>query len=496
MSGRINHEFRTSTRKTLRWLRGAMAPGLSRNLAMLLLMTVFSAEAGIGLLVFHDLSRSHSEMQRMYERSVRGLRQIGEMQYEAQETRRSTLYALTTNDANLQVGYADISRAADHRFSEGISEYMAQATTPQELAAGKTLAADWSQYLNVRDDVLGRILESSTTEAVEVDLSSGVPKFERVSQDLEVVKQLYDRQATQQLATVEKFAQRSLVRLVGVLGFCLFFGSLAVLAIQRAQLRSERHIAKLQVDFVAAVSHELRTPIATIFSAAENIRDGLPQEREKFIEQGALIAHYASQLNDLVEQVLLFTTTAEGKPWHAVQALAVSEIVETALDNTNRLLQEAGIRLEQKIEPGLPMVMGDLGSLSRCLQNLIVNAAKYGGEDRWIGVFADIDNTNVIGRKQVRIRVQDHGIGIGSAELPFVFDAFFRSPQVVAAQVRGAGLGLAIAKRSAEAFGGTLSVESQVGIGSVFTLLLPAFSAEREANLAADITPEKLEVRQ
>jgi len=461
---------------------------------MVLLVMVFSAEAGIGLLVFHDLSRSYSEMQRMYDRSVRGLRQIGEMQYQSQETRRSTLYALTTNDANLQVGYCDMSRAADRGVKKGISEYLAQASAPQELAAGRVLAADWNDYLKVRDDVLGRILEASTKEAVEVDLAYGVPKFEKVSQDLEAVKQLYDRQATQELVTVAKFSQRALIRLIAVLGFCLLFGSLAVLAIQRAQLQSERHIAKLQMDFVAAVSHELRTPVATIFSAAENIRDGLPQQREKFMEQGAVITHYASQLNELVDQVLSFTTTAEGKPWHAVGALAVSEIVETALDNASGLLKEAGIGVEKKIDPGLPMVAGDLGSLSRCLQNLIVNAAKYGGADRWIGLVAEIDDSGV--GPQVSIRVEDHGIGICDRELPFVFDPFFRSAQVVDAQIRGTGLGLAIAKRSAEAFGGTLSVESQIGIGSVFTLRLPAFSRAQETNLDAGIPAENLEVRQ
>ena len=491
----INHHFRTSAVRSLLSPRRAMTRGLSRNLAMVLLVVVFSAEAAIGLLVFHDLSRSYSEMQRMYDRSVRGLRQIGEMQYQAQETRRSTLYALTTNDANLQVGYCDMSRAADGRVKEGVSQYLAQAGTPQELAAARLLATDWNDYLKVRDDVLGRILEGSTKEAVEADLAYGVPKFERVGQDLEVVKQLYDRQATQQLVTVAKFSKRALLRLIVVLGICLLFGSLAVLAIQRAQLQSERHMAKLQMDFVRAVSHELRTPVATIFSAAENIRDGLPQDREQFIEQGTVITHYASQLNDLVEQVLSFTTTAEGKPWHAVRALAVSEIVETALDTTSGLLKEAGIRLEQKIAPGLPLVAGDLGSLSRCLQNLVVNAAKYGGADRWIGLVAEIDDTSVRGR-QVRIRVEDHGIGIRGSELPFVFDPFFRSAQVVDAQIRGTGLGLAIAKRSAEAFGGTLSVESQIGIGSVFTLRLPAFPVAQEANLDAGIPAENLEVRQ
>lgn len=494
MDGRINYEFRTWARKALLSVKGGMAGGLSRNSAMVLLCMVFGAEAVIGFLMFHDLSRSSSEMQRMYERSVRGLRQIGELQYQAQETRRSTLYALTTSDGNLEVSYADMTRAADHRVQRAISDYLAQAAATQEVAAGKRLSSDWSEYLRVRDAVLGLILEGSTKQAVALDLISGAPKFEKVGHDLEVIMQLYDRQATQQLATVAKFSQRALVRLVGGLAFCLLFGSLAVLAIQKAQLLSERHIAKLQLDFVAAVSHELRTPIATIFSAAENIRDGLPQERETFIEQGAVITHYASQLNDLVEQVLLFTTTAEGKPWHAVQALTVSEIVETALDSTSRLLKDGGIGVELTIEPGLPMVLGDLGSLSRCLQNLIVNAAKYGGADRWIGLSAEIEEIGVIGR-QVRIRVQDHGIGIDSSELSFIFDPFFRSGQVVAAQVRGTGLGLAIAKRSAEAFGGTLSVESQIGIGSVFTLRLPAFTEAPVVNLAAGPTAENLEVR-
>ena len=278
MAEQIKHALGTFAQRILLSPRKARARGLSRDLALVLLLMVFCAEAAIGLLVFHDLSRSNSEMQRMYERSVRGLRRIGEMQYEAQETRRSTLYALTTNDANLQVGYADMSRAADDRVKRGIFEYLAQTGTPQERAAGERLAADWSDYLTVRDDVLGRILESSTKEAVEIDLASGVPKFERVTQDLEVVKQLYDRQATQQLATVAEFSQRALVRLIAVLSSCLLFGSLAVLAIQRAQLRSEMKIAKLQMDFVASVSHELRTPAATIFSAAENIRDGLRTE--------------------------------------------------------------------------------------------------------------------------------------------------------------------------------------------------------------------------
>jgi len=102
----------------------------------------------------------------MYNGSVQGLLRVGDMQYEAQETRRSTLYALTTNDGNLQVSYADQSRDADRRVTEGIAQYLANARTAQETRSGEQLAKDWTDYLRVRDEVLGLILEGSPKEAV------------------------------------------------------------------------------------------------------------------------------------------------------------------------------------------------------------------------------------------------------------------------------------------------------------------------------------------
>src|SRR5271157_2692319 len=96
----------------------------SRYPSALLLLLVFSVEVGVGMFVIRDVRTASAEAQQMYARSVLGLRQIGELQYQAQETRRSTLYALTTNDSNLQVEYADQSREADRRVTEGIAEYL------------------------------------------------------------------------------------------------------------------------------------------------------------------------------------------------------------------------------------------------------------------------------------------------------------------------------------------------------------------------------------
>jgi signal transduction histidine kinase len=249
---------------------------------------------------------------------------------------------------------------------------------------------------------------------------------------------------------------------------------LVVVASQRAQ-----SLANLQMDFVASVSHELRTPLAVILSAGENVQDGLVDGRNAFMEQGSIITEQANQLMELVDQVLRFAVTTKGTGYRSARPLQVAELIESALRNTNELLQDAGFTVEQHIPSGLPSVVGDLSALSHCLQNLIINAVKYSNRDRWIGISAGMDE-GANGRNEIRISVEDHGVGISSPDLLQIFEPFYRSPQAIAAQIHGTGLGLSIAKRNAEAFGGKLSVVSEVGVGSVFTLHLPILKEDSE----------------
>jgi signal transduction histidine kinase len=129
--------------------------------------------------------------------------------------------------------------------------------------------------------------------------------------------------------------------------------------------------------------------------------------------------------------------------------------------------------MEQKIAPSLPPVLGDSAALSQCLQNLITNALKYGEKGRWIAIHASCEESK--DQKEVRIDVHDHGDGIDRGEMQRIFEPFYRSPAVVSKQIHGTGLGLPIAKSLAEAMGGRLSVMSEVGVGTVFTLRIPAF---------------------
>ena len=445
----------------------------SRYPSALLLLVVFSVEVGVGVFVIRDLRAASVEAQQMYARSVLGLRQIGEMQYQAQETRRSTLYALTTNDSNLQVEYADQSREADRRVTEGIAEYLKRARMPAEIEVGRGLQRDWSAYLKVRDEVLASILEGSIKEAVDMDLNGGVPSFERVRQDLEEIKRLYDEQASEQRARVGASSRRSVVRLVGVVCFTLIFATFSVWAIQRSRMQGAVQLARLQMDFVTSISHELRTPLAVIRSAAENIADGVVGSKEQLARYGAVIRNQSRQITDLVNEILLFASTRNVKDRYTLRPLQVSEIIDQALENTAELVRESGFVVERHVEPELPLILGDRSALTQCVQNLIGNAIKYGGPARWIGIRASSGESRIPHHSEIQISVQDHGMGIDRSELPHIFEPFYRSPAVSAAQIHGTGLGLPLARSIAEAMNGKLTVESKLGVGSIFTLHLP-----------------------
>src|SRR2546425_1287729 len=279
----------------------------------LLLLIVFLVVIGVSLFVIRDLHSTNVEAQKMYAGSVLGLHRIGELQYQAQETRRSTFYALTTNDSNLQLEYADQSREADRRVNEGISEYLLQARMPHEIELGKRLQRDWSEYLSVRNEVLASILEGITKEAVNLDLKGGVPAFERVRQDLEEIKRLYDEQASQQLANVAATSRRTIFRLIGVLGITLALASASVWAIQRSKMLGAIQVAKLQMEFVASVFHELRTPLAVISSAADNIAGGLVGGKDQLKRYGSAIQNQCRQNTELVNPILLFAATKDRK---------------------------------------------------------------------------------------------------------------------------------------------------------------------------------------
>jgi two-component system phosphate regulon sensor histidine kinase PhoR len=147
---------------------------------------------------------------------------------------------------------------------------------------------------------------------------------------------------------------------------------------------------------------------------------------------------------------------------------------------------EAQIAVHREIAADLPPVTGDGAALRSAVENLIANAIKYGGPDRYVGL--KVEHARDRGRSEVRITVSDHGAGIPAAELPHIFDPFYRGADATARQVHGSGLGLSLVKRIVTAHGGRVSVTTRPGSGTAFTIALPATQPDtRTAHAAGEV---------
>lgn len=240
-----------------------------------------------------------------------------------------------------------------------------------------------------------------------------------------------------------------------------------------AGLRAQEY-ARLQMDFVASISHELRTPLTAIYTAGENIADGVVETKSQLQHYGSIITSQTRQLINLVDQILTFAATRRGEKHYEMRPLEVAQVIALALQNTQSTIRAAGFEVEVDIAPGLPRVNGDLNALASCIQNLLANAAKYGGKSRWMRISAHPAKAN--DAREVEICVEDRGIGIAPSEWTDIFEPFYRSSQVKAAQIHGTGLGLSVTKEITEAMGGRISVKSSLGVGTTFTLHLPSIN--------------------
>src|SRR5258708_398626 len=153
--------------------------------------------------------------------------------------------------------------------------------------------------------------------------------------------------------------------------------------------RQAQHLAQIEMDFVAGVSHELRTPLTVIRTAAFNLRGRLANNPTQVERYGNLIREESEKLTAIVEQVLRFASAKSGRLIHEREPLSVETLIEDSLVSTRGILEETLCRVDTKVEPGLPSVLGDSMALRHALQNLINNAVKYGTDGvKWIGLFA------------------------------------------------------------------------------------------------------------
>jgi two-component system phosphate regulon sensor histidine kinase PhoR len=234
-------------------------------------------------------------------------------------------------------------------------------------------------------------------------------------------------------------------------------------------------LEQIRKDFVANVSHELRTPLAVIAGYAETLLDGALEDSEnnrKFIEG---IQSSAIRLNNIASDLLVLSELEAGLNPGGSYSISVQEALGTALTIVSPEAKMRGVHLIRgAIENA--NVMGSKIRLEQALVNLLTNAIKFnrtGGQVR-----AD---SGRMPDGSAFIRISDTGVGIPFEDLPRIFERFYRVDKARSRQVGGTGLGLSIVKHIVERMDGKITVESQLGKGSVFTMLLPtAESAKKQ----------------
>ena len=235
--------------------------------------------------------------------------------------------------------------------------------------------------------------------------------------------------------------------------------------------RRSKALAKMQMEFVAGVSHELCTPLAVINTAAENLADGVVENNEQMREYGGLIRAQGRRLGRLVDEVLLFTAGRFGLSGYDLELVEVGPILTQGLSTSEANLHDAGFTVEKEINDQLPPIVADPSAVVTCIENVMSNAIKYSNSSKWIAIRAY--EAPADSNPEVRISVEDKGIGISSADLAHIFEPFYRVQSVRDNQIRGVGLGLYLVKRMMEDMGGRVSVTSELGRGTQVVLHFP-----------------------
>jgi signal transduction histidine kinase len=233
-----------------------------------------------------------------------------------------------------------------------------------------------------------------------------------------------------------------------------------------AALARLEELDRLKDRFIQNVSHELRSPLAITRGYVEMLEAGeLGELRPKQQKPVAIIGRRVRMLSDLVQDITLILEAEVSPP--EPEAVALDELVRMAAEDFQLAVEQAELTLHTDIVPHLPPVSASYGYLRRVLDNLLGNAVKFTPAGGTITVRVQQEG------EQVALEVSDTGVGIPPDQLEHIFKRFYQVDNSIWRQYGGVGLGLALVKELVETYGGSVAVESQVGEGSTFTVLLP-----------------------
>ena len=227
-------------------------------------------------------------------------------------------------------------------------------------------------------------------------------------------------------------------------------------------------INKLKNDFIATVSHELKTPLASMRVLVDTLLEGNYRDQQQVTDYLQLISKENERLSGLIDNFLTFSRMERNKQAFAMARTRPNAIVEAAAEAVKTKFAAGRCAFEVKAAENLPDVMADRDAMVTVLVNLLDNAYKYSDDDKRIELSAFVEDGSVC------FRVCDNGLGMSRRALKRIFARFYQVDRSLSRRAEGCGLGLSIAKFIVDAHKGTISVDSRLGKGSIFTIRLSA----------------------
>ena len=256
--------------------------------------------------------------------------------------------------------------------------------------------------------------------------------------------------------------------------------------------RRERQLARIRSGFVASVSHELRTPLASIAIFSDHLRCGRVTASRKVVEYGRRIDQEAARLGHLIDNVLSFGRIESGERHYCRESAAIEDVIDAAVAVVELRRSQGGFTITVDTPSvRLPEICIDATAMTQVFVNLLDNAMKYSGRCRRIRVALRRSD------EAVTVAVTDAGIGIARDQQRRIFDEFYRVSAGVSGGVAGTGLGLAIVRHVVRAHDGQVEVDSRLGQGATFTVVLPLTSrvVPRSVDVPTVVDHSELEAR-
>jgi signal transduction histidine kinase len=229
-----------------------------------------------------------------------------------------------------------------------------------------------------------------------------------------------------------------------------------------------KEIDKIKSQFVSMVAHELRAPLAAIEGWLEVVLSGEAgedaEQNTKWLQRAKERAH---TLLVLVNDLLIINRMESGKVAQKIETIHVPDLVFPMIDLFQGEADQKHVSIEVSFQDPLPPIQADKSDLEKVITNLLNNAIKYNSFNGFIRITGNTEGPYFC------LRIQDHGIGISSADMPYIFNDFYRADNTATKKIPGTGLGLTIVKKIIDSHLGRIEVESEPGKGSTFTVLLP-----------------------